>query len=339
MNKSVYKQLNDRIEPSEALIQRTLRAARPRPAFFAPRRVVAFALALTLCLGLGTSALAAASTSFNGWLYTLSPNWAMYFRPVQMSCEDQGLQLKVQGIRITGRTAEVYVTLQDLTGDRLDASIDLFDSYSLDTPGGSSAYCQMTGYDAATRTATFYIHYESDSPIRSDKLTFSLRRLLTKKETTTASIDLALGSLSADPETHLPGNRIRGWGGSSKESYDSVSQQLLLLPGEDMAVPVPGVALAAAGFLNDKLHAQIRYEDITRTDNHGFLWLEDAQGHRIDSIASVAYWAENKSDSFEEYFFDVSPETAQECTLHGEFITCHSLIEGDWQITFPLADL
>ncbi len=339
MFKTAYRQLCDRMEPSDALIQRTLRAAKPRKPLFTPRRAVAFALAMMLCLSLGTSALAASFPAFNGWLYTISPDWAMYFRPVQMSCEDQGLRLEVQGIRIERNTAEVYITLQDLTGDRLDESIDLFDSYALDTPGGSSAYCQMTGYDAPSRTATFYIFYESDSPIRSDKLTFSLRRLLTQKETTTAVLDVDLASLPTNPETHLPGNRIRGWGGNSTEDYASISQRLLLLPGEDMISPTPGVALSAAGFLNGKLHVQMRYEDIHHTDNHGFLWLQDAHGNRIESIASVAYWAENETDSYEEYYFDATPEDVQGYAIHGEFITCQALIEGDWAITFPLTDL
>ena len=339
MFKDTYRHMTNRITPDDALLDHTRAAIQPRRRSFAPRRAVAFALAMALCLGIGTSALAASVPEFNGWLYTVSRDWAMYFRPVQMSCEDQGLRLEVQGIRIDGSTAEIYVTLQDLTGDRLDASIDLFDSYGLDTSGDSSAYCQMTGYDAASRIAAFYIFYESDSPIRGDKLTFSLRRLLTKKETTTTTLDIALETLSTAPETLLPGNRIRGWGGIGPEDYASVSQRLLLLPGQDMTSPAPGVTLTAAAFLNGKLHVQMRYDDIARTDNHGFLWLEDAQGNRVECTASVGYWAENGIDSCEEYYFDVTPEDAQKYALHGEFITCQALIEGDWAITFPITDM
>lgn len=339
MFKDIYQNMTNRINPSEALLHRTLAAIQPRRRSFAPRRAVAFALAMALCLGIGTSALAASVPEFNGWLYTVSRDWAMYFRPVQMSCEDQGLRLEVQGIRIDGSTAEIYVTLQDLTGDRLDESIDLFDSYGLDTPGGSSAYCQMTGYDAASRTAAFYIFYESDSPIRSDKLTFSLRRLLTKKETTAATLEIALDSLSAAPETHLPSDRIRGWGSDGTADAQSIRTTPLLVPGESVASPAPGVTLTAAAFVDGKLHVQMRCADITRTDNHGFLWLEDSQGNRLESSSSISWWADNKADSYEEYIFDLAPEQAQNWTLHGEFITCQALIEGDWAITFPITDM
>lgn len=339
MFKDTYRHMNHRITPSDSLLHRTLAATQPRRRSFAPRRALAFALAMMLCLGIGTSALAASSPEFNGWLYTISPDWAMYFRPVQMSCEDQRLRLEVQGIRLDNQQAEIYVTLQDLTGDRLDESIDLFDSYGLDTPGGSSAYCQMTSYDATSRTATFYIFYESDAPIRSDKLTFSLRRLLTKKKTTTNTLDIKLAPLSSDPETHLPGNRIRGWGGDGTADAQTIRATPLLVSGESTASLAPGVSLTGAAFVDGKLHVQMLYADILRTDNHGFLWLEDAQGNRLESAASISWWADNKTDSYEEYIFNLTPEQAQGWTLQGEFITCQALIEGDWAITFPITDM
>jgi len=339
MFKDTYQHMTNRITPSEGLMNRTRAAMQPRRRSFAPRRALAFTLAMILCLGIGTSALAASSADFNDWLYAIFPGWAMYFRPVQLSCEDQGLRLEVTGIHIMGRQADILITLQDLTGDRLDESLDLFDSYSLDTPGDSSATCEFVGYDAESRSAAFRIRYTAQSNIHANKLTFSLRRLLTGKEATATKLYLPLAEYSTAPETQLIGSRLRGWGGSAALDRDSVAEQLVLLPGEEIMPLASGVNLTAAGYLNGKLRVQLLYEDILRTDNHGFLWLEDVHGNRLESTASVAFWAENKTDSYEEYFFDASPEAVQGYALCGDFTTCEQLIEGDWTITFPITDM
>ena len=52
---------------------------------------------------------------------------------------------------------KIYITMQDLTEDRIDGSTDLFDSYSINRPFDSSAHCERVRYDESTKTATFLI--------------------------------------------------------------------------------------------------------------------------------------------------------------------------------------
>lgn len=54
------------------------------------------------------------------------------------------------------------------------------------------------------------------------------------------------------------------------------------------------------------------------------------------SEASVSFWDAEKSGSYEEYIFDVSPDEIINYELHGYFWTCNTLTEGHWQVTFPL---
>ena len=73
------------------------------------------------------------------------------------SDEDNGIRLTVDSVYLHSDTVEVYVALQDLTGDRLDETTDLFDSYRINRGFDCSATCSRVGYDAQTRTARFLI--------------------------------------------------------------------------------------------------------------------------------------------------------------------------------------
>ena len=206
-----YKRLYDQAEPSPGLIHRTNLAASPARKH-SLRRAAALMLACVLALTAVTSALAATNPDFNQWLYRFSPSTAMLFRPVNSLCRDQGIIMEVQAIHIDGNTAEIYVTVTDLVGGRLDGTVDLFDSYGIDTPGSSYAYCTLADWNEDENQVTFLVHYETDSPIRQDKLTFAISRMLTgKQETTLEIIDFDPTALTEVTLTD-PGDSLRGWG-------------------------------------------------------------------------------------------------------------------------------
>ena len=123
----------------------------------ARRRVKWGVLAACLCLTLllAIPAMAAAIPAFYQALYEISPSTAQFFKPVQMACEDQGIRMEVVASYLHENTAEIYIAMQDLEGDRLSASTDLLDSYSIHTPFDSSSRCALAGYDGETKTATF----------------------------------------------------------------------------------------------------------------------------------------------------------------------------------------
>ena len=90
------------------------------------------------------------------------------------------------------------------------------------------------------------------------------------------------------------------------------------------------------GFIDYKLHIQVYYEDILRTDNHGYVYFIDNNENEIDSEYTVGFWDGERCGSFEEYVFDISPEELADCKLYGNFTTCNTQISGNWQVTFPL---
>ena len=218
----------------------------------------------------------------------------------------------------------------------------VYDSYRINRGFDCSATCSRVGYDAQTRTVRFLISITSfdGQDIEGDKLTFSLGRLLTgKTETEGAVAGLDLTAAQAEPATQRAA--IRGLGGPSadvlRSKIDGSYTADMLVPTGTLAAPAPGVTVTAMGYIDGLLHIQVLYENIHETDNHGQLWLENG-AEKLECLGSLSFFDENESDSFEEYVFDVSPVQLADCTLYGSFVTADTLIEGGWEITFPLTE-
>lgn len=338
-----YNAMQRDVRPDAPLLQRTRAAAQKAPA--RPRRLrplIALA-AVLVCLALAVPAFAmpalAADPDGYALLYSISPAAAQFFKPVNRSDEDNGIRLTVDSVYLHSDTVEIYVSLQDLTGDRLDETTDLFDSYRINRGFDCSATCSLAGYDAQTRTARFLISITSfdGQDIEGDKLTFSLGRLLTgKTETEGAVTGLDLAAVQAEPATQQV-TRRGGSGIAAEAGGSGAETRTALVPTGTLAAPAPGVAITAMGYVDGLLHIQVLYENIHETDNHGQLWLENG-AEKLECLGSLSFFAENGSDSFEEYVFDVSPAQLADCTLYGSFVTADTLIEGGWEITFPLTE-
>lgn len=338
-----YSAMQSDVQPDAALLRQTRAAVRKAPA--RPRRLrplIALAAAV-ICLALTVPAFAmpalAADPSGYALLYSISPAAAQFFKPVNRSDEDNGIRLTVDSVYLHSDTVEIYVSLQDLTGDRLDETTDLFDSYRINRGFDCSATCSRVGYDAQTRTARFLISITrfDGQDIEGDKMTFSLGRLLTgKTETEGAVAGLDLTAAQAEPATQQV-TRRGGSGIAAEAGGSGAETRTALVPTGTLAAPAPGVTVTAMGYIDGLLHIQVLYENIHETDNHGQLWLENG-AEKLECLGSLSFFDENESDSFEEYVFDVSPVQLADCTLYGSFVTADTLIEGGWEITFPLTE-
>ena len=303
----------------------------------------ACAACICLVISLSIPTMAAKIPSFYNVLYEISPATAQFFKPVQRSCESQGIQMEVVASYIHEDTAEIYVSLQDLEGDRLSESTDLFDSYSIHTPFDCTSNCTLVSYDPNTKTATFLITIEQwgNADIVGDKLTFSVRELLGQKEEHKGTInDVDLGHITLNTSTQAVSSR--GMSGdeyvAENEYADSSTGVVVLKSNGRIASPTGGVALTGIGYIDGKLHVQVYYEDILKTDNHGFIKLINKNtGENIDCYGSVSFFDEEQRGSYTDYVFTNIPlETLGEGALYGEFVTSSGSIEGDWSITFPL---
>lgn len=304
---------------------------------FPVQKLAVAAVVALICFG-SVPALAAADVEpAYDLLYSISPALAQKMKPVNLSCVDQGIQMEVDSAYIHDDTAEAIICIQDLTGDRIDETVDLFDSYNIRNMKDSAATCNLLDYNEATGIATFAVRMEQmdGSSLTGSKVTVSLSRLLCKKELFNGILEeISLSSVTDTPL--LTDNvKIRGGGGAPRPD-DAVFLQPASSP---VSTPLSSISVTGLGYENGKLHIQICYEDIGNTDNHGWIWLQDKNGELLDCSYDVSFWNSSLTDSYDEYIFELPYEELENYKIYAEFTNSGLLIEGDWQITFPMEQI
>ena len=308
---------------------------------------ISAAAAAVAAVLLATPALAVRSETGYAVLYRIAPAVAQFFQPIQEACTDSGITMEVAAVRVEGDTAQAYIVL---SGGPVDATTDLFDSWSFHLPFDQTGRCERVAWDEATGTVTFLCTVKTmdGSPIPTGgKMTFSVRQLLTgKKAMEGVTVDLKLTNYAQEAETALTwGADLPAAGVREPEvTYYSATggsgdlASVMLQPGEVLAEPAEGLPITAAGYADGLFHIQLCRGDASRTDNHAFLWMEDADGREFH-CTGISYFtgetAGGRTD-YMDFLFAVPPEELAGCTLHGNFYTAATLTEGLWQVTFPL---
>ncbi len=200
-------------------------------------------------------------------------------------------------------------------------------------------YCYSIAYNILynaedaeeTRKAAFLIHISqwNNEKIEGGKITFSFSEFLSQKNTFDEKLSgLDLSRVTTAEETQKP-ESIRG--GSGRDLVDCC-----LVPIEGgILSPVDGVTITNVGVIDNKLHIQIYFEDISSYDNHGFVDLRDEAGNQAEYY-SIHFWDDEKAGSYDEIIYDISPEDIENYQAYGYFVTCKNRTKGNWQVTFPL---
>lgn len=323
-NRKHMKNIRQKVEQGTgaALSRRAPRSA-------AARAGIVFAV-LAACVLFGTSALAMGVPEVNALLYYVLPEAAQFFKPVQKSSVDQGIEVKVESAYIHGAEAEAVVSVRDVTGNRLDESIDFDDSYDFLTGFDSFGTCSQIGYDEATKTATFLIQTSSmdeRNVIAGTKITMTFQTLLTgKTETLGLPIPMDWSALPETVETE------------HSDWYDAA----LLVPGEKMFDVLERFIVTGTGYVDGKLHIQLHTPGRDTYGDYAFLYLLDEKSRRVDGqmLYRGAYRTGDPEDErradYVEYAFDVPQSELAHYKLYGEFYSYKTRIDGKWSVTFPL---
>lgn len=297
---------------------------------------IAACLLLVFTMSVPAFAAADFAPAYN-LLYTLSPTIAQKLKPVRMSCEDNGIKFEVVSAYVEGNEAKIFVSVRDLEENRIDETTDLFDSYSINTPFDCSSSCKNISYDTETKTATFLISISqwNEQDIIGEKITFCVREILSNKQKYDAALpDLDISKTNTTPETITP-THIFGGGGIN---YSAIEDNFHALKATEILYsPINGVDITAMGYVDGKLHIQVKYENVLETDNHGYIYFKNNKGEKIQCVASVSFSIDNEhQDRYEEYIFDLSDVNLTEYEVYGYFVTSDTHITGNWDVTFPL---
>lgn len=302
------------------------------------RKFQVIVAAVILCMVLAVSGLAAADVDgVYEFLYAVSPDIAQTLKPVRMSCVDNGIELEVISAEVSGDTARIFIGLRDLEGDRVDDTCDLYDSYEINLPSDMIAGCSFAEYDEATDTALFLVEITrgDGKPIKNDKITFSLGCFLSGKREYKGPVDLDLSAIPENPE--MTKDFIsRGYGASSKEDFEKFDMNTVMVQQGALCEPVEGITVTAVGYVDGSLRIQTHYENILKTENHGYVFFKDKDGREIFDVQSISFWDEDVTGSYDEQEFDLSPEELENLTVCGYFRAADEMHSGDWEITFPV---
>lgn len=350
MFREIYHSMNEHISPGQALVnnmihsaEETKRETNKAKIYF--RKPVAILVILMVLVLTVTPVLAANVPAVYELMYFVSPTIAQFFMPVQKFHEDNGIKMEVVSAYVHGNSAEIYITMQDLDGERIDETTDLYDSYSINRPFDSSANCQLVGFDEATRTATFLISITEwgNKKIVGDKITFSVREFISDKHIyKEIPIEVDLAHIDDAPATKQvpPG----GGGGRKYKEYfpDYKSKATVITPSAPMKFPVEGIDFTGIGYVDGMLHIQTSVVNNLTKDNHGYFFLRDKSGNEVQYIYSVSFGENVDSDNtvhYNEYVFDIPQSELTQYSLYGTFVTSGLFTEGNWKVTFPLEEI
>lgn len=349
MFKEKYCKMNENISPSQELIKGILNKAdreevSRNKVTVRLRRPALVLCALLICIFTAMPVLAANVSSIYELMYLVSPSVAQSFVPVQKSCVSNGIEMQVVSAYIHGDTAEIYITMQDLEGNRIDKTTDLNDSYNLRIPFDSSANCQLVGYDEATKTATFLISITEwgNKKIAGDKLTFSVNEFLSqKKEYSDVLIKDNLSDTKDSSETQNVS--IMGWSGKNSEKYICDTDSIKVLKSSDpMVFPVSGIDFTGIGYVDGMFHVQTSVINNLEKDNHGYFELKDKKGNVVECDYNVGFVENadnNKRIDYDEYVFNIPKNEIGNYSLYGDFVTSGMFTEGKWKVTFALESI
>jgi hypothetical protein len=349
MFREKYRSMNEQISPEQELVDKIIHSIDEnkretnKAKFFFRKPITILAMLLVLVLTV-TPVLAANVPAVYELMYFVSPTVAQFFMPVQKSYEDNGIKMKVVSAYIHDNIAEIYITMQDLIGNRIDETTDLYDSYSINRPFDSSATCQLVGYDEITRTATFLISITEwgNKKIVGDKITFSVREFISDKHMyTEIPITVDLTSIDRTPSTKQVS---AGGGGRKYKEYFSnyESKAKVIAPSAPMKFPVEGIDFTGIGYVDDMLHIQTSVVNNLTKDNHGYFFLRDKSGNETQCVYNVSFSENVDSDStvhYDEYVFDIPKSEIGQYSLYGTFVTSGLFTKGNWQVTFPLEQI
>lgn len=308
------------------------------------RLVVAMALFLCILSVASLPTLAAHVPLVYRMLEKYVPDLADYIVPERQECADQGIIMRVEGIRLEGNHAQVVVSFGNQEGYRhIKGKVDLYDSYGLVSYEGvgNIGGCSFLTYDETEEKAYFKIDMTAKEDFDREKLSFSVNELLTTVGAEEKEVDFS--GISYDMPTKLVELRGSGgmidvtdWNRFEMEGGRQLCRVLDAAEAEDCAAD--GFTLTGIAYEDGVLRVQMCMGDNTDADRHVQLFFVDAEGNERYGDGSVS-WFEEVGETwydFYEFGFVLSEAELENARMYGIFHSAQEIVKGDWQVTFRL---
>ncbi|WKL02249.1 hypothetical protein Q0F98_39355 [Paenibacillus amylolyticus] len=266
-------------------------------------------------------------------------------QPVHQVSEDQGIRMEVIGAVRDGDTTEIYVSLSDLTGHRIDDTLDVYD-YRV--TGGNANNAQIIYYDEANKTAI--VRFLIQGKVSKNRITVQINTLMSGTSLQDGyNVQVDWEKLLQEKQNNsydiLDRDRISGWGGTADIHLET--DPIPVLHQDVTNVLVSGIDwmhISNIGFVEGKLHIQINPNNEIGEYNHGYFYFTDEQGQKLDIPQySISYgrYMKNGVDiggDYIEYVYDLSAvDELDKLRLQGSFTSISEVVQGNWKTTFNLS--
>ncbi len=357
MMKETYVKMQERIHPDAALIATAVEAAaKPKRRPILKYTGIAAAAACAVVVG-SIPVLAANVPAFYDALYKFSPATAQFFTPVQMSCESNGIELAVEAIHYRAgengqMIADIYLTMTDLTGDRLNIGTELSGNFvfcSADHDGASPAHYHYRNleYDPETKTLRVLIeytfHHKQGAPAYGEKVTFCMWELESGREKTEGyidAVDLSEVKLENAVWEHEE-LRIKTYGQMGTQSAMQMTEEKAKLIRPTMDIPIEqDISFTGVGYLDGQLHVQTHVKD-TSLGQQAQIFLVRPDGKKDNGWGVVSGTTDTGDEEqyiYTDNIFNISENDLRDCRLYGIFYRYNAIVKGRWNVTFILPE-
>ncbi|MEO4055091.1 hypothetical protein [Solibacillus sp. CAU 1738] len=292
------------------------------------------ASAATVFLASSITVGAAMNDHVKNFLWYISPDLAALLEPIESTVEQDGIKMNIVSAMQDEDMAIVYVTMQDLEGNRIDETLDIYDYFM---SKGRSFTVERIGFDAKTKTAL--VRFMSFNGSSTDNFKLKIRSFLSDKsvlEDVTFPLDLQ--DVKEQQTELLPDGTIRGGASPGENVY--------VLPAGKLNIHTQlyyGMRMTNIGLHNDKLYVQIEWPANNAID-HGQFYLVNQAGQKIHPTESYFYGRDEQGKpiyayNYEENIFDVKDIDIAEYELQAKIYTAGQYVEGDWEASFKLEEM
>ena len=364
MFKSNYNKLIDSYKPTQKIINETINLSKEtkkdRNTRCKKLQPVIIGLVFALSITFALPVLASEIKRIYELMYLAPPSVAEPFTPVEIYDESIGIKLCVVAIDISGNTAKIYITLEDLTGNRIDETITI-DSYNVEGIGTAVLGSEFYGYEEDLKKATFMItiqDFENEDIKQSitDQLTFTLKEFNRENQgygyedkfKTPIQLESMVSDLNGTKEV-----RAMGASGDYKkynehEVFDGPATTIV--PNiEPVSLGVEGFNLIGAAYKDGRLHLQTEVSTGNIYNDYDYLYLvKKGEITDINCLYSVGFanydYMPTEDDTlfplrYSEYVFDIPKDEIANYDVYGMFSIEGKVVEGNWEVSFPLEEI
>ncbi|ADU29227.1 DUF4179 domain-containing protein [Evansella cellulosilytica] len=300
---------------------------------------VVLSVGVSTAILFSTGVVAAFIPSFNNLIFHVSPDVALMLQPVEESSESNGIRAEVVGAMSDNEMAVIYITLQDVTGDRIDETLDLYD-YSM--TGARMFTHEIISFDEVTNSAILRI-VAGGKELNDNKVNLRISSFLSDKETYEVSVNANLSEFTRKyPDTiPLDMNNIPGGGGTLFYQLRKEETVQVLKPNQNtISLPeIDFMHISNIGMIDDRLHIQVNWTE-NGMDDHGYFYFTDNNGKEVRP-SNIYFGTDDNGQTnygrdFTEYIFRTNNIDLENDHLIGHFVSSEKYTTGNWSTTFRM---